>query len=202
MNTDDTIAAISTSIGHSGIGIVRISGKDAIKIADTLFRSSKKKKLEHSPSHRILYGRIIDPDSRDIIDAVLISVMKAPATYTREAISEINCHGGAVAVRRVLELVLRSGARIAEPGEFTQRAFLNGRIDLAQAEAVLDLINALTDESQKTAMRQLGGNLSRKLEGVRENLIELTALVEAYIDFPEDDIQAMSAKEKTKQWKR
>jgi tRNA modification GTPase len=198
MNTDDTIAAISTSIGHGGIGIVRISGNDAIRIADKLFLSLKKKKLKHTPSHRIIYGRIVEPGSREVIDEVLLSVMKAPGTYTREDIIEINCHGGAVAVRRVLELVLKYGARLAGPGEFTQRAFLNGRIDLAQAEAVLDVISALTDESQKTAIRQLSGNLSSKLEGIREKLIDLTALVEAFIDFPEDDIEPLSVKEMKK----
>jgi tRNA modification GTPase len=199
MNTDDTIAAISTAIGHSGIGIVRISGSDAIRIADKLFRSHKGKKLKHTPSNRIIYGRIVEPGRREVIDEVLLSVMKAPGTYTREDIIEINCHGGAVAVRRVLELVLEYGARLAEPGEFTQRAFLNGRIDLAQAEAVLDVISALTDESQKTAIRQLSGNLSKKIDGIREKLIDLTALVEAYIDFPEDDIEPLSVKEMKKQ---
>jgi len=195
MNTDDTIAAISTSIGHSGIGIVRISGSNAIRVVDNLFLSQMKKKLKHTPSHRIIYGRIVEPVSREVIDEVLVSVMKAPGTYTREDIIEINCHGGAVAVRRVLELVLKSGARLAGPGEFTQRAFLNDRIDLAQAEAVLDVISALTDESRKTAIRQLSGNLSKKIEEIREKLIDLTALVESYIDFPEDDIEPLSVKE-------
>lgn len=188
MHTEDTIAAIATPAGQGGIGIVRLSGNDAFKIADALFRSAKNKKISGTPSHRILYGTITDPATNDAVDEVLVSVMKAPNTYTKEDVVEINCHGGAVPVRRVLELVLDQGARAAEPGEFTQRAFLNGRIDLAQAEAVLDVINSLTLQSQKTALRQLKGGLSEKIGAVREELIELTAFVEAHIDFPEEDI--------------
>jgi tRNA modification GTPase len=192
MQTENTIAAISTPPGHSGIGIVRLTGRDALKIADKIFRSPKKKLIKRTPSHRILYGHITDPLSKETIDEVLVSVMKAPDTYTKEDVVEINCHGGPVPLRRVLELVLRAGARLAEPGEFTRRAFLNGRIDLAQAEAVIDIINALTVQSQKTAVRQLKGNLSKKIEAIREMIIELTAFVEAYIDFPEDDIETIS----------
>lgn len=195
MHIEDTIAAISTSPGHGGIGIVRLTGKEAIQITDKVFRSPKKKKVNNTPSHRIIYGHIVDPLSNEIIDEVLVSIMKAPNTYTREDIVEINCHGGAVPVRRVLELLLQNGARLAEPGEFTQRAFLNGRIDLAQAEAVLDVINALTVQSQKTAVRQLRGSLSEKIEAIRENIIELTALVEACIDFPDEDIETISLKD-------
>lgn len=195
MHIEDTIAAISTSPGHGGIGIVRLTGKEAIQIADKVFRSPKKKKIHATPSHRIIYGHIVDPLSNEIIDEVLVSIMKAPNTYTREDIVEINCHGGAVPVRRVLELLLQNGVRLAEPGEFTQRAFLNGRIDLAQAEAVLDVINALTMQSQKTAVRQLRGSLSEKIEAIRENIIELTALVEACIDFPDEDIETIPLKD-------
>jgi tRNA modification GTPase len=195
MLTNDTITAISTPIGASGIGIVRLSGKDAIRIAERIFRSPKKKKLRQASSHSILYGHIINPDNGEIVDEVLVSVMKAPNTYTREDIVEINCHGGPVPLRRTLELILKCGARLAEPGEFTQKAFLNGRIDLAQAEAVLDVINALTVQSQKAALQQLQGKLSRKIESIRERLIELTAFVEAYIDFPEEDIEAPSYKD-------
>jgi tRNA modification GTPase len=192
MHPDDTIAAISTPAGQGGIGIVRLSGGNAVQIADTLFLSPKKKQLKTSPSHRIFFGYIKDPASSEIIDEVLVSVMRAPNTYTKEDIIEINCHGGAIPLKRVLELVLRSGARPAGPGEFTQRAFLNGRIDLAQAEAVLDIINSLTVQSQKTAVAQLRGNLSDRISGIREKLIELTAFVEAYIDFPEEDIEPPS----------
>ncbi len=198
MHTDDTIAAISTPAGQGGIGIVRLSGKDAIHIADKIFRSSGKHKIKKIGSHRILYGHILDPDSKELVDEVLISVMKAPNTYTKEDIIEINCHGGAVPVRRALELVLKYGARLADPGEFTQRAFLNGRIDLAQAEAVLDVINSLTVESQKSAVNQLKGNLSEKIEKIRQELVELAALVETFIDFPEEDIEPFSLKDVNK----
>ena len=193
MFAEDTIAAISTSLGHSGIGIVRLSGKDSVKIADKIFISPKKKPLKQTPSHRLVYGHIIKPD-KEIIDEVLVSAMRAPRTYTREDMVEINCHGGPVPLRRILELVLKSGARLAEPGEFTRRAFLNGRIDLAQAEAVIDVINSLTERSQKAAVEQLRGGLSEKIEAIREKLIKLTAFVEAYIDFPEEDIDFPSLK--------
>ncbi len=195
MHPEDTIAAISTPPGHSGIGIVRLTGPDAVTIADKIFRSAGKKKIRHSRSHRIMYGHITEPETGEAVDEVLLTVMKAPNTYTREDIVEINCHGGAVPIRRVLELLLKKGARPAEPGEFTRRAFLNGRIDLAQAEAVLDVINSLTAESQKTAVQQLRGGLSKKLEAIQENMIGLTVLVEAHIDFPEEDIGALSLKE-------
>jgi len=193
MLADDTIAAISTPVGHSGIGIVRLSGKDSIKITDKIFISPKKKPLKQTPSNSIVYGHIIS--NKEIIDEVLVSVMRAPHTYTREDVVEINCHGGPVPLRRILELVLKVGARLAEPGEFTRRAFLNGRIDLAQAEAVLDVINALTEQSQKAAIKQLRGGLSKKIEAIREQLIKLTAFVEAYIDFPEEDIEPPSLKD-------
>ncbi len=198
MHIEDTIAAISTSIGSGGIGIVRLSGPDALKIADRVFRPLKKKNISNTPSHRIIYGHIIAPSTDEIIDEVLVSVMKAPHTYTRDNMVEINCHGGTVPLRRVLELLLKEGARLAEPGEYTRRAFVNGRIDLAQAEAVLDVIHALTVESQKAAVEQLRGTLSKKIDAVRDELIELTALVETYIDFPEEDIESMSIEDMTK----
>jgi tRNA modification GTPase len=188
MNNDDTIAAISTPPGKGGIGIVRISGDQAIELADRIFRASGGTKLSGSPSHRIHYGHIIDPSSNETVDEVLVSVMKAPRTYTREDTVEINCHGGPVPLRRVLELVINHGARLAEPGEFTRRAFLNGRLDLSQAEAVADLINAMTEQARKSAMDQLRGSLSSKIAELRDEIIDLTAYVEAHIDFPEDDI--------------
>ncbi|MBI4688023.1 MAG: tRNA uridine-5-carboxymethylaminomethyl(34) synthesis GTPase MnmE [Nitrospirae bacterium] len=193
--SDDTIAAISTPLGYGGIGIVRLSGKDAIGIADKVFRSPKNKQLKQTPSHRIIYGSIINPKTNEVIDEVLVSVMKAPNTYTKEDVVEINCHGGHIPLKRVLEIVLGNGARLAEPGEFTQRAFLNGRIDIVQAEAVLDNINALTEQSQKAAMEQISGRLSKKIDELREKLIELASFVEAYIDFPEDDIEALSSED-------
>ncbi len=194
MLTEDTIAAVSTSLAHGAIGIVRLSGKDSIKITDKFFSSPKKKSLKKTPSHRIIYGYIIN-SKKEIIDEVLVSVMKAPHTYTREDVVEINCHGGPVPLKKILELLLTAGARLAEPGEFTQRAFVNGRIDLARAEAVLDIINALTDQSREAAVEQLSGKLSDKINILRTKLIGLTALVEAHIDFPEEDLGPMSLSE-------
>lgn len=185
---DDTIAAISTPLGESGIGIVRLSGKDAIAIAERLFTSPKGKRLSDVRSHTISYGFIMDNLTGDKVDEVLVSVMKAPNTYTREDIVEINCHGGFLSLRKTLELTIREGARLAEPGEFTKRAFLNGRIDLTQAEAVADLIRSKTEFSQRVAIEQLRGSLSEKITGLRERLIDLSANIEAYIDFPDEDI--------------
>ncbi len=198
MHIDDTIAAISTPLGQGGIGIVRLSGRDAIKITDRIFRSPTQKKINQTQSQRILYGHIVDPANKEILDEVLVSVMRAPSTYTKEDIVEINCHGGPIPLRMILELVIKKGARLANPGEFTQRAFLNGRINLAQAEAVLDVINALTVQSQKTAVKQLRGELSKKIESIRDRLIELISIVEAHIDFPEEDIEPLSLKEMKK----
>lgn len=186
---DDTIAAISTPLGESGIGIVRLSGKDAIAIAERLFMSPKGKRLSDVRSHTISYGFIMDNLTGDKVDEVLVSVMKAPNTYTREDIVEINCHGGFLPLRKTLELTIREGARLAEPGEFTKRAFLNGRIDLTQAEAVADLIRSKTEFSQRVAIEQLRGSLSEKITGLRERLIDLSANIEAYIDFPDEDIE-------------
>lgn len=195
MFLDDTIAAISTPPGEGGIGIVRLSGKDAFKIADRLFHSPKGKKISEVHSHRIVYGFVKDPLTNDTIDEVLVSVMRSPNTYTREDIVEINCHGGMLPLRKVLELVIREGARLAEPGEFTKRAFLNGRLDLSEAEAVIDLIRAKTDESGRIALEQLKGRLSEKILKLREALTQICTFVEAYIDFPEEEIEISSKKE-------
>lgn len=189
---DDTIAAISTPLGEGGIGIVRLSGKDAISITGQLFSSSKGKKLEDAKSHRLTYGFVEDPATGATIDEVLVAVMKAPNTYTKEDVVEINCHGGTLAVRKVLELALRHGARLAEPGEFTKRAFLNGRIDLSQAEAVMDIIAAKTEEAARIALEQLSGDLSEKITGLRDRVTSVCAHIEAYIDFPEDEIEPAS----------
>jgi tRNA modification GTPase len=188
----DTIAAISTPAGEGGIGIVRLSGADAVKIAGGMFFSRKGKTLAGLKSHRILHGFIIEPETDETIDEVIVSVMKAPGTYTREDVVEINCHGGMTPLRRILELALKRGARLAGPGEFTKRAFLNGRIDLSQAEAVLDIIRAKTDASEKAAMEQLRGGISEKINRLREALVSVCAHVEACIDFPEDDIELQS----------
>lgn len=195
MSNDDTIAAIATPPGKGGIGIVRISGDQAIALADRIFLASGGRKLSESPSHKIHYGHIVDPSSEEIVDEVLVSIMKAPRTYTRENTVEINCHGGPLPVRRVLELVINNGARLAAPGEFTRRAFLNGRIDLSRAEAVADVINALTDQARKAAVEQLRGSLSTRLTALRDDMINLTAHVEAHIDFPEDDIESVDLEE-------
>lgn len=195
MFLDDTIAAISTPLGEGGIGIVRLSGKDAISIADRVFHSPKGKTLSASKSHRITYGFVKDPSANDTVDEVLVSVMRSPNTYTREDIVEINCHGGMVPLRKVLELVIKQGARLAEPGEFTKRAFLNGRLDLSEAEAVIDLIRAKTDESGRIALEQLKGRLSEKILKLREALTQICTFVEAYIDFPEEEIEISSKKE-------
>ena len=185
---DDTIAAISTPPGEGGIGIVRLSGPAAVSIADSFFSSPHGTRLSGVRSHTIHHGFIIDPRDDRRIDEVLVSVMRAPGTYTREDVVEINCHGGTLPVQRTLRLVLAAGARLADPGEFTKRAFLNGRLDLSQAEAVIDLIRAKTDQAERLAMQQLEGRLSERITVLREALLDLCAHVEAYIDFPEDEV--------------
>ena len=201
----DTIAAISTAPGEGAIGIVRISGEDAIRIADEVYRL-KEKRLKEQPSHTIHYGHIVDPKNDEVIDEVMVTVLRAPKTFTREDIVEINCHGGIVAINRILQLVLRMGARLAEPGEFTKRAFLNGRIDLSQAEAVMDLIRAKTDKSMQMAMRQLDGELSKLIQNLRQEILNTLAQVEVNIDYPEyDDVEEMTLqllREKTEQVSR
>ena len=187
---DDTIAAISTPIGAAGIGIVRVSGRNAIPVVEKIF-SSKKKKMTDAPSHSILYGHIVDPEGK-VVDEVLVSVMRAPHSFTAEDVVEINCHGGVVAVRKTLETVLKAGARPAEPGEFSKRAFLNGRIDLAQAESIMDLISAKTERSLKVAVSQLEGALSSAIKAIRTEILGLLAHIEAGIDFPEHDLEDIS----------
>ena len=177
----DTIAAISTPLGEGGIGIVRLSGPQAADIADRLF-------THELADRRLVYGHIVDPDSGEVIDEVLACLMAAPRTYTREDVVEINCHGGPLPLQRVLELVLRHGARAAAPGEFTLRAFLNGRIDLAQAESVLDVVRARTAASLRMAEQGLGGGLSRPIREVRDALMGVLAYLTARIDFPEDEV--------------
>ncbi|GMQ58602.1 tRNA uridine-5-carboxymethylaminomethyl(34) synthesis GTPase MnmE [Vallitalea sediminicola] len=189
---NNTIAAISTSLSASGIGIIRISGEDAIIIADKLFVSKKNKRLIKEKTHTIHYGNIIDPNSDEIIDEVLVSVMKEPNTYTKEDIIEINCHGGVIVMQKILHIVLSNGARLAEPGEFTKRAFLNGRMDLSSAEAVIDIINAKTNLSLESSVNQLKGNIYREITTLRSKLLELIAHIEASIDYPEYDYEELS----------
>ncbi len=186
---DDTIAAVSTPIGKSGIGIVRLSGKDALSIADKIFVASNGLPPSKFPSHSLRYGWIKD------IDEVLLTVMRAPRTYTREDIVEINCHSGLVVLRRILELVLKLGARLASPGEFTKRAYLKGRIDLAQAEAVLDVVNSQTQDALKAALGQLQGRLSQKINVLRRNVLDILTQLEASIDFSDQDIEPESQEE-------
>ncbi|UUX33083.1 tRNA uridine-5-carboxymethylaminomethyl(34) synthesis GTPase MnmE [Fundicoccus culcitae] len=190
MYQNDTIAAISTALGEGAIGIVRLSGPEAIPMANKVFKG---KNLANVPTHTIHYGHVIDPKTNQVIDEVMTSVMKGPRSYTMENIVEINCHGGIIAVQRTLEVVLDQGARMAEPGEFTKRAFLNGRIDLSQAEAVMDLIQAKTDKAMNASMNQLQGSLSNKISALREEMLQTLAQVEVTIDYPEyDDVEEMS----------
>ncbi|WP_160726005.1 tRNA uridine-5-carboxymethylaminomethyl(34) synthesis GTPase MnmE [Bacillus sp. USDA818B3_A] len=189
----DTIAAISTPMGEGAIAIVRLSGDEAIQIADKLFRGVGGKKLLGAASHTIHYGHLLDPKSGEVIEEVMVSVMKGPKTFTKEDVVEINCHGGIVSVNRVLQHVLKYGARLAEPGEFTKRAFLNGRIDLSQAEAVMDLIRAKTDRAMNVALGQMEGRLSKLIRKLRQEILEVLAHVEVNIDYPEyDDVEEMT----------
>ncbi|GBF11461.1 tRNA uridine-5-carboxymethylaminomethyl(34) synthesis GTPase MnmE [Tepidibacillus sp. HK-1] len=185
----DTIAAISTALGEGGIAIVRVSGNEAIDIVDRLYRG--RKKLSTVDSHTIHYGKLIDK-SGQVIDEVMVTVMRAPRTYTKEDVVEVNCHGGLVSVRRVLDAILEEGARLAEPGELTKRAFLNGRIDLSQAEAVIDLIRSKTDKAMQLALKQVEGKLSRKIKELRQTLLEVLAHIEVTIDYPEHDVESVT----------
>ncbi|GBY27050.1 tRNA uridine-5-carboxymethylaminomethyl(34) synthesis GTPase MnmE [Staphylococcus aureus] len=184
----DTISSISTPMGEGAIGIVRLSGPQAVEIADKLYKG--KHLLNDVPSHTINYGHIIDPESKEVVEEVMVSVLRAPKTFTREDIIEINCHGGILTINRVLELTMTYGARMAEPGEFTKRAFLNGRIDLSQAEAVMDFIRSKTDRASKVAMNQIEGRLSDLIKKQRQSILEILAQVEVNIDYPEyDDVE-------------
>ena len=189
MYKEDTIAAISTPPGEGGIGIVRVSGPDAPALAAQLIRLSGSGGLQ---SHRFSYGELIDPATGDTLDEVMVVLMRAPRSYTREDLLEIQCHGGSLLVQRLLDVVLRSGARLAEPGEFTKRAFLNGRIDLVQAEAVIDIIRGKSEAALSLAQHQREGRLSLQLGEIRSALVTARALVEAHIDFPEEDIDVAS----------
>lgn len=189
----DTITAISTPLGEGAIAIVRISGDKAIEIANKIFQGPSGKSLLQVASHTIHYGHLIDPLAGEIVEEVMVSVMKGPKTFTREDVVEINCHGGIVSVHRVLQLILAQGARLADPGEFTKRAFLNGRIDLSQAEAVMDLIRAKTDKAMNVALGQMEGRLSKLIHRLRQEILETLAVVEVNIDYPEyDDVEDMT----------
>lgn len=188
----DTIAAIATPISPGGIGIIRISGQNSLSILDKIFIfKNKNKKLSDISSHTLNYGYIIDKNNQ-VIDEVLVSIMIAPNSYTKENVVEINAHGGVVVVQKILKRVLNEGARLAEPGEFTKRAFLNGRIDLSQAEAVIDIINAKTEMALDASMIQLKGAVSEKISGIKYLIIQLIAHIEASIDYPEYDIEEIN----------
>ncbi len=184
----DTIAAVATAVGEAGIAIVRVSGGDAYQIGDRLFSPVKGGTLQDTPGYRIRYGHIRDPESGKAVDEVLAAVMRAPRSFTGENVLEIHCHGGPKVTQRILELFLQSGARMAEAGEFTKRAFINGRLDLSQAEAVIDVVRSRTDSSLDVAVQQLEGSLRRRIDSFRERLLDLVVRVEASIDFPEEDI--------------
>jgi tRNA modification GTPase len=189
MSEQDTICAVSTPPGAGGIGIVRVSGHDAFLIASSVFRPRRDKDLMTAQSHSLHYGHVVDPSSGELVDEALLSMMRAPATYTKEDVVEINCHGGMMPLWRTVALLIAAGARQAEPGEFTRRAFLNGRIDLAQAEAVMDIIAAKTNLALRAANEQLLGGLSGEIATLRDQMVSLIAAVEAGIDFPEEDLE-------------
>ena len=186
---EDTIAAISTALGVGAISIIRVSGPESIKIVNKIFD----KNIKNAKTHTIRYGHIIDKNQ--IIDEVLISIMLAPKTFTKENVVEINCHGGIITTNKVLELLLLNGARLAEPGEFTKRAFLNGRIDLTQAEGIMNLIEAKTEIGRKLSINQLTGNVSNLIENLRQKILEIISNIEVNIDYPEyEDIEVLTNK--------
>ncbi len=181
---EHTIAAISTPPGKGGVAMIRISGADAVKIADSVYRG--RGKLSDAPTHTVHYGHIVY--NGEVIDEVLVTLMRAPRTFTREDVVEVSAHGGTQTAKKVLDAIISSGARLAAPGEFTKRAFLNGRIDLSQAEAVIDIINADNDLSRKNAVTQLGGALSREIQELRDTLVHLAAQMQVIIDYPDEDL--------------
>lgn len=197
MKDFDTIAAISTAMGEGGIAIIRISGEKAKEIANDIFEAKNKKPILDMKSYTMKYGYIID-ENKNHIDEVIISYMKGPRSFTAEDTIEINCHGGVVATNKVLETVIRQGARLAEPGEFTKRAFLNGRIDLSQAEAVIDIITSKTELSMKSALMQSEGVISKEIRVLRDKIISIIAHIEATVDYPEDDLEEVTADEAIK----
>lgn len=187
MKEFDTICAVATPIGEGGVAIIRISGENALNIASKIFIAKNNYDVKNMQTYTMKYGNIIDIENKEIIDEVILSYMKSPNSYTRENVVEINCHGGVVSTNSVLNQIIRAGARLAEPGEFTKRAFLNGRIDLSQAEAVMDIITAKTELSMKSAMLQSNGSLSREIVELRKYLLNVLALIEYSVDFTEDD---------------
>lgn len=187
MKEFDTICAVATALGESGIAIIRISGDKALEVTAKIFKSTKNDDIKSMKTYTMKYGHIYDMNTNELIDEVIISFMKGPKSFTAEDVVEINCHGGVVSTNKVLETIIKAGARLAEPGEFTKRAFLNGRIDLSQAEAVIDIIRAKTDLAMKSALMQSTGHLSKQINKLREYMLNVLALVEFAVDFTEDD---------------
>lgn len=190
----ETITAISTAIGNGGIGIIRMSGKESFMILKKIFRNYKNEeiKIDEIKGYTIQYGFIINPKTNEKIDEVLVSFFKNPKSYTREDMCEINSHGGRIVEKQILEQCLNNGAILAEPGEFTKRAFLNGRIDLSQAESVMDLINSKTEMEAKASINQLEGDLSNAINEIKHDLLDIMADIEASIDYPEYDIEEVT----------
>lgn len=193
MFIDDTIAAIATAPGEGGIGIIRISGSNSLQVAEKIFKSVSGKKISEYNTRSLIYGNIFDGEKR--IDEVLVAYMKGPRSYTGEDVIEINCHGGFISVKKILELILTKDVRLAEAGEFTKRAFLNGRIDLSQAEAVIDVIKSKTDKAQEVAQNQLEGSLANKIKSLRAKVTEVLAQLEVSIDFSDEDVEDVTYKE-------
>ena len=187
MKEFDTICAIATPIGEGGISIIRISGNNALDIASNIFRPKNNQDIKNMKTYTMRYGNILNRENNEIVDDVILSYMKGPYSYTGENVVEVNCHGGVVATNRVLNEIVKSGARLAEPGEFTKRAFLNGKLDLSQAEAVIDIIRAKTELSMKSAIMQSKGSLSKEIGELRKYLLNVLALIEYAVDFTEDD---------------
>ncbi len=190
MFIDDTIAAIATAPGEGGIGIVRISGEKSLEVAQSIFKSKSGKMIKDYNTRTLIYGKIVDGEK--VIDEVLVAYMKGPNSYTAEDVIEINCHGGFISVKKILELILSKGVRIADAGEFTKRAFLNGRIDLSQAEAIIDVIKSKTDMAHEVAQNQLEGSLAKKIKDLRMNVTEVLAHLEVSIDFAEEDVEEIT----------
>ena len=190
MFIDDTIAAIATEPGEGGIGIIRISGEKSLQVAQSIFKSKSGKMIKDYNARTLIYGTVVDNEK--VIDEVLVAYMKGPNSYTAEDVIEINCHGGFISVKKILELILSKGVRLAEAGEFTKRAFLNGRIDLSQAEAIIDVIKSKTDMAHEVAQSQLEGSLAKKIKDLRMNVTEVLAHLEVSIDFAEEDVEEIT----------
>lgn len=193
MKEFDTIAAIATVLGEGGISIIRISGSKSLDIVDSIFKGKNNRNLLDISPYSMRYGFIIEKETEDILDEVLVTYMKGPRSYTAEDTVEINCHGGVTPTKRIFQEIIKAGARVAEPGEFTKRAFLNGRIDLSQAEAVIDIIRAKTELSMKSAVLQSNGRISKEIDSLRNRLLQTIAHIEATVDFPEDDLEEVTS---------